>query len=140
MINLRRDDVETLAMIRDFWGVGTISLTKRKPPIHDCCCFQVHRVNDLVKVVIPHFEKYPLLAKKRRDFEVWKKAVLLCYEVKNSPVKSRGYRKGHFPRWNPEIIDSFWKIIQELQEVRQYVELPIPEPANIRTSTGPLLF
>src|SRR3989339_939081 len=39
--------------------------------------YEVRSLNDLIKKIIPHFEKYPLLSEKNKDFEFFKKACFL---------------------------------------------------------------
>jgi hypothetical protein len=39
--------------------------------------YEVRSLNDLINKVIPHFEKYPLLSEKQKDFESFKQACFL---------------------------------------------------------------
>lgn len=39
--------------------------------------FEVRSLDDLVKIIIPHFEKYPLKTSKRTDFEAFREICLL---------------------------------------------------------------
>lgn len=39
--------------------------------------YRITRVKDIMEVVIPHFEKYPLITKKRSDFELFKQIIKL---------------------------------------------------------------
>ena len=39
--------------------------------------YEVRSLNDLIRHIIPHFEKYPLVSDKQKDFEFFKKVCLL---------------------------------------------------------------
>ena len=39
--------------------------------------YEVRSLNDLVEKIIPHFEKYPLLSEKQKDFEFFKQVCFL---------------------------------------------------------------
>lgn len=41
--------------------------TKNYSVVH----YEVRSIKELTKVIIPHFDKYPLLTKKRADFELF---------------------------------------------------------------------
>jgi hypothetical protein len=40
--------------------------------------YTCRRLEDLWQVIVPHFERYPLLSKKANDFLLWKKALDRC--------------------------------------------------------------
>lgn len=61
-INLHVKDLSILLEIKEFFGVGSISSNK------GLALYQVNSLKDLVNVIIPHFELYPLLTKKKADF------------------------------------------------------------------------
>jgi hypothetical protein len=54
-------------------GVGSIYIKQSK----ELAYFTVGSIGDLTKVIIPHFDKYPLLTQKRADFELFKQIVNL---------------------------------------------------------------
>lgn len=74
-IELYIRDVLILKSIHSFFGVGNLRslYTKNRNPVAIYC---VESINDLANVIIPHFDKYPLLSKKRVDFELLKKIVM----------------------------------------------------------------
>jgi hypothetical protein len=39
--------------------------------------FRVSNINDIINIIIPHFNKYPLQSAKSIDFQIWKKCVVL---------------------------------------------------------------
>ena len=131
-INLRADDIDALVLIRSFWGVGMI--TERYPcnnrDIRECegRQYKVQVLKDLVSVVIPHFEEYPLYAKKRHDYAIWKQGVMLA--------KNRHRLRGK--RWIAEDRNRFIELVNELRRVRLYqptdpVKIVEPVPNNHRS-------
>lgn len=67
-IGLHKKDMFLLELIKSYFGVGNI-LTRSK----DLIIYRVTSVKDLA-VIICHFNKYPLLTKKRADFELFQMA------------------------------------------------------------------
>nr|YP_009574621.1 LAGLIDADG endonuclease [Orbilia dorsalia]QBF58422.1 LAGLIDADG endonuclease [Orbilia dorsalia]QBM09703.1 hypothetical protein [Dactylella sp.] len=61
-----------------YFGVGKISEATK-----DRVVYRVLSLNDLIQVIIPHFEKYPLLAQKKADFLLFKSALKLINEGKH---------------------------------------------------------
>ena len=39
--------------------------------------FRVSKLNDIINVIIPHFNQYPLESAKSIDFQLWKQCVML---------------------------------------------------------------
>src|SRR5262245_50053499 len=83
-IGLRADDHAILRLIQSFFGCGVIYFAHSerqrgndKPKV----TFRINRLADLSRIIIPHFIRYPLLAKKGRDFLIWKQAVELMSAV-----------------------------------------------------------
>lgn len=56
-----------LEKLHDFFKCGAIRFSK----IDQCYKYEIRSVTDLVKKVIPHFRKYPLLTAKKQDFELF---------------------------------------------------------------------
>jgi hypothetical protein len=69
VIHLHAKDLALLERIQSFFGVGSLSGSKRS------IRYQVQSVKDLTNIIIPHFDKYPLLAKKQADFLLFKSIV-----------------------------------------------------------------
>lgn len=65
-INLHVKDLSILSDIKEFFGVDNISSNKETTK------YQISSNKDLVNVIIPHFELYSLLTKKRADFLLFK--------------------------------------------------------------------
>ena len=70
-INLHSKDIMILHKIQNYFGVG--SVTNRES--RNICVFRVTKVEDLKRVIIPHFTCYPLISKKYSDFILWSKVV-----------------------------------------------------------------
>lgn len=72
-INLHSKDILILNSIKDFFGVGSVTTRVNK----NLCVYRVTKLDDLVKVIIPHFTLYPLITHKYSDFVLWSKVVEL---------------------------------------------------------------
>lgn len=66
ILELHKKDKDLLVLIQTFFGVGTITekIRKGKPS----AIYTVHSINDLTRVIIPHFKQYSLLTQKKSDF------------------------------------------------------------------------
>jgi len=60
---------QVLDIIREYFGCGYI----RRDYSDKTVKFEVRDHNDLMTKIIPHFEKFPLLSSKQKDFELSKK-------------------------------------------------------------------
>lgn len=45
--------------------------------------FRVTSLKDIVNVIFPHFDKYPLITQKRADYLLYRKAVMLIADKKH---------------------------------------------------------
>ena len=72
-INLHSKDILTLNKIKEFFGVGSVTTRDDR----NLCVYRVNKLDDLVKVIIPHFNHYPLITNKYSDFVLWSKVVEL---------------------------------------------------------------
>ena len=68
--------LESLKMIKDFFGVGGIYINKRydnhKEHMYRYC---VRKREDIINIIIPFFEKYPLKTSKNKNFKFFKMAM-----------------------------------------------------------------
>ena len=101
--------------------MGKITIRKKDGSAY----FTVKSVKDLVNVIIPHFDKYPLLTKKQADYELFKQIVIIMYNKQHLSTEGlnkvislkASLNKGltpilikHFPNINPAerpVIKSF---------------------------------
>jgi len=71
-IGLHANDIALLERIAAHFGVGCVHIGP-----DNLIRWQVSSIQELVNVIIPFFEKYPLISKKRADFELFKRIVEL---------------------------------------------------------------
>ena len=72
-IDLHKKDLELLKTIQAFFkGVGFISMSNTR----DSAAFRVRSLEDL-KVIIAHFDKFPLKTQKQADFTIFKEVINL---------------------------------------------------------------
>ncbi len=53
--------------------------------------FEVRSIDDLMKIIIPHFEKYPLMTAKQDDFKIFSEICRLIYS--NHHLNQEGLKK-----------------------------------------------
>lgn|SRR5262245_30505875 len=117
-IGLRADDRAILELIQSFLGCGNIHSFSRSGNRGDVAVFDVGAVGDLAEIVIPHFDRYPLRAKKRHNYLLWREAVLLLH--------ANHIRGGRFsscknpPKYNPEEVQRFDELIAQIKALRPY--------------------
>jgi hypothetical protein len=62
-----------LELIKNYFkGIGSITKAGK-----DGILYRVASLQDLTNIVIPHFDKFPLITQKKADFELFKKVVEL---------------------------------------------------------------
>ena len=72
-ISLHKKDIAILEQIKIYFkGVGNISKEGK-----NVVQYRVASLRDLINIVIPHFDKYPLITKKKADFILFKQVVEL---------------------------------------------------------------
>ena len=64
-VSQNSDRAEVLGMLKDHFGCGGIRPDRSDRTLK----YEVRSIRDLVERVIPHFEQFPLLSGKRRDFD-----------------------------------------------------------------------
>lgn len=130
-IELHNKDALILEKLQSFFGVGNFRIQNIKGK-NSVAIFSVVSIKDLINIIIPHFDKYPLLTQKRADFELFKQIVLMM--DKKDHLTMEGIKKiisiraslntglsplliNHFPKLvpcerpqveTPETFDPFW--------------------------------
>lgn len=115
IIGLRANDLAILEECRDTLGIGKIRIQQCKGGIRTQARWSVDRKADVAKLVAV-LDRYPLRAKKRNDFALWKRAVGLWMQVRS--------RRRH--DWT-----EMQLIAAQIREVRRFdsdMDLPIAPP------------
>lgn len=60
--------------LKNFFSCGNIHLDNKKENAYK---FNVNRIDDIINIIIPHFDKYPLLTSKNLDYLDFKKVAFL---------------------------------------------------------------
>ncbi len=140
IIGLRADDLEVVKLIRSYWECGSICFRDNKkntPGASPYVEYNIQRADHLMNILVPHFTRFPLFAKKRRDFEIWKQGVAMCYKVSYRPlVYWTGARSGRRDKWTPEEKAEFDALCTTLKAQRIYEAPALPLPAASPESNG----
>jgi LAGLIDADG endonuclease len=136
-IELRADDKPILELIRSYWQCGRFFYSAndrcRVPNAKPVWKHEVHDIPSLISIVIPHFQRFPLRAKKAADFLIWKQAIELMYAVQQQPDQYRrvvNRYRGKVLKWTDELRDHFFSLVAALKEQRIYKESPL-SPCSI---------
>ena len=84
------DRAEVIELLKKYFNCGSI----RRDYSDKTLKFEVRNITDLAEKIIPHFQKYPLLSSKRKDFELF---VKICKMVQ---------KRKHLKK------EGLWKIVQ----------------------------
>ena len=78
-LKLRHQDKEILEELKQFFGCGNIYIQRDKRENHSLCYrFEVHNKKEIIKNIIPFFEKNsPKIQSRKTDFELFKQIVKL---------------------------------------------------------------
>ena len=66
-ISLNQRDLQLLKDVHSFFGCGAIRYSKSDRTYK----YESRSISDLTRRIVPHFERYPLVGSKRRDFEIF---------------------------------------------------------------------
>lgn len=69
--------------IQAFFCVGTVAVRKTRK----AAVYTVQSFNDLTNIIIPHFDKYPLISQKQADFLFFKSIVSLLNKKEQSTLE-----------------------------------------------------
>ncbi len=78
-VSQNEDRRQVLDIIQNYFGCGYI----RRDYADKTVKFEIRDRNDLIQKVIPHFEKFPLLSKKDKDFRLFKEICLIINKQKH---------------------------------------------------------
>jgi len=83
-IKLHEKDRAVLILIQNYFkGIGYISKINSRSTVE----FRVSDITSLKNLILPHFEKYPLLTNKYKDFIIFKQIVLLMSDNKHTNLE-----------------------------------------------------
>ena len=80
-IGLDVKDLDIIVQIKDFFKVGNIYTSKR-----GIVYYTVGSVKNIVKYIIPHFDKFPLVTKKSKDFILFKEILLIMEKGEHNTI------------------------------------------------------
>lgn len=137
-IQLRDDELPILRKIQSYFGCGNIHTYVTKKGTHPIGSFESRSIVELIQVIVPHFLRYPLRAKKARDFAIWKEGVtLLASKICDSTfsvVTPRNTRRGR-SRWDAGSVEQFKAFHDSLRLQRSY-QSPVITTAPAREQPG----
>lgn len=73
-----RDALPIMEKVKKEFGCGDISKTAGQAR------FSVQKIDDIYKTVVPYFTKNALAQNKKKDFQLWQKAVEIIYKNKGA--------------------------------------------------------
>ena len=83
-IKMHEKDKVLIKSIQDFFGgIGYLS----KPNKNSTVEFRVSTLKDLMYVILPHLDNYPLITKKHSDYLLFKQIVLLMFNKEHSTLE-----------------------------------------------------
>lgn len=114
-ITQRDHSKDILYKIKDYFNCGRINIDNRKTKTMK---YVVTNIDDLLNIIIPHFDEYPLLTSKYLNYVDFKNATLLMKDkghynleginnlkdIKSKMNKSRSFSDKFFYCWNKDII------------------------------------
>ncbi len=114
-VTLHRRDLALLKALRAYFGCGAIRYSRRDGTYK----YEVRSVADLVRHILPHFERFPLQGSKAQDFEYFAQIVrwvhanhhlnpdylrrIIEMAYRMNPGSRRRYTKGELLRWLGEV-------------------------------------
>jgi hypothetical protein len=119
-IGVRADDQKVLIAAREHFGCGLIQFSPAKGRNAPKVSFRVQAIGDLWRKIVPHFDQFPLLAKKAADYAIWRSGAELIYRVVSREKVSHGYRCGFQSRWSAAELERFKHLCGTLVDVRSY--------------------
>jgi len=76
---MRLDEFRGIQMIRDTLHCGSIFIRTRRDKSNPQAELKILAISEIVNIVIPILDKYPLRMKKQRDYKIWREAAMLIH-------------------------------------------------------------
>jgi hypothetical protein len=109
-IVLRGDDKEILEKIKEVLGCGTVTINRNGQ-----ARLQITDINDLTKIA-DFFDRYPLRAKKKFDYLLWKEALLI---LKRNRQERKPDDKGFSKiSWDKKDLERLRRIKTEMEQYK----------------------
>lgn len=86
-IHIHSDDVKLLERIKYMLDLNNNNIHMDKAA--NLCVLTTSRMEILLNTIIPIFDKYPLLTKKRYDYKLWREAIMMYVDSSGSDLKER---------------------------------------------------
>ena len=86
-VSQNRDKAKVLRIFKKFLDCGTIRPDRSDKTLK----YEVRSIVDLVNNVIPHFEKYPILSERRKDFDLFSEICESMYRKEH--LTSKGFQR-----------------------------------------------
>ena len=82
-IKMHEKDRALIQSIQDFFGgIGYVSKPNNRAMVE----FRVSTLNDIINIIIPHFDNYPLITKKSSDYIIFKQIALLMLNKEHNNI------------------------------------------------------
>lgn len=113
VVVLRKDDHEILNEIREYFGIGNVTFSRREVR------YSVNDTGSLAQIVIPFFDKHNLIGKKKYDFLLWKEAVEIINKNKKKKINSEQGVKGFVVnKWNEDNLERLHDIRNAMLSIK----------------------
>jgi len=86
-LSQNKENKKTVFKLKEFFGCGWIRPSRKDNTLK----YEVRSLRELDEKIIPHFEKYPLVGEKEKDFEILKKVVRLM--IKGKHLEKEGLKE-----------------------------------------------
>jgi len=103
VITLDKNNVELLKQARKALNCGQIYFAKNEAR------YSVQDIDDLYNVIVPFFEKYRLSGNKRKDFDLWVKALKIIFR----------YKRKDLATWKKKDFERLIKIQKSIQKYKE---------------------
>jgi hypothetical protein len=117
-----------LEKIQSFFGVGVI----RKKIKSNSVIYSIQSLKDINTILIPHFDKYPLLTKKRADYILFKQVIDLMNKgehlIKDGLVKIISIKASMNKGLNEQLKEQFTEIVPVQRPIVEINTLLVSNP------------
>jgi hypothetical protein len=123
-LGLHPRDQRLIEQLQSFFGVGKVFLSK------NAVAYKVSSLKEIEEVIIPHFNKYPLITQKQADFELFKVVIGLMKQKNHLTLEGLQEIINNKASMNlglsDELITNFKVINAVSRPVVKFTEIPDP--------------